>query len=139
MRGVHNRSTGETIQLLFQENLTLPQLVALHLLDERAPLTIQEISNFLHLSLSATSQLVDSLLRKDLLVREEDPEDRRRKKVALTRKGRKLAQRLAQARTREFVRYLSDLPPDQMEEAIGVLKKMVDILHSLSNFSYGEK
>jgi len=47
-----------------QEDLSFSQVAALHILDQAQSQTIQEISTRLNLSLSATSRLIDDLVKK---------------------------------------------------------------------------
>jgi DNA-binding MarR family transcriptional regulator len=132
MRGIHNRSSGETLNLLYKQNLSLPQLVALHLLDEVPALTIGELAQRLHLSLSATSHLVDTLVEKKLITREEDPLDRRRKHIRITPRGKGLVERIARSRSEEFIRYFEGLPREVQERFRELLLPLVDALRTLS-------
>lgn len=132
MRGIHNRSSGETLSLLYRYDLTLPQLVALHILDENPALSIGALAEMLHLSISATSHLVDSLVEKRLVHREEDPQDRRRKQVRITSRGKELVERIAKSRSEEFIRYFQGLPRELQQRFLELLKPLVEALRSLN-------
>ncbi len=68
-------------------DLTVPQFRALAFVDRNSGASLSDVSNHLGLALPSTSKLVDDLLKKSLLTREEQPTDRRRVKLAVTRRG----------------------------------------------------
>lgn len=64
--------------------LTLAQLVALHFISARAPMSLMSLSHALGLRPPATSAMVDRLARAGLVCRRPDPVDRRRILVTVT-------------------------------------------------------
>ena len=64
--------------------LTLAQLVALHIISARAPITVFSLSEALNTQPPATSAMVDRLARAGLVCRVPDPQDRRRVLLAVT-------------------------------------------------------
>ena len=64
--------------------LTLAQLVALHIISARAPITVFSLSEALNTQPPATSAMVDRLVRAGLVCRVPDPQDRRRVLLAVT-------------------------------------------------------
>jgi DNA-binding MarR family transcriptional regulator len=75
---------GETLSLMNEVGLTLPQVLFLTRLRQAGGSTASELAERLNMSLPATSQLVDRLFRQGLLTRTEDEGDRRRKRLAAT-------------------------------------------------------
>jgi DNA-binding MarR family transcriptional regulator len=67
--------------------MTLAQLMALHLISARAPMTLMALSEALGIRPPATSALVDRLARAGLVCRMPDPNDRRRVLLAVTGKA----------------------------------------------------
>jgi len=65
-----------------------------HLLTQKAPLSVTEVSNALGQSHPTVIQVVDEMTRHGLLSSKRDDEDGRRRQLELTAKGRKLAARL---------------------------------------------
>jgi MarR family transcriptional regulator for hemolysin len=68
-------------------DLTVPQFRALSFVNRKPDSSLSDVAKHLGLALPSTSKLVDELLKKGLLTREEQPEDRRRVKLAVTSKG----------------------------------------------------
>jgi DNA-binding MarR family transcriptional regulator len=64
--------------------LTLAQLIALHIISARAPITLMSLSEALNSRPPATSAMVDRLARAGLVCRIPDPQDRRRVLLAVT-------------------------------------------------------
>jgi DNA-binding MarR family transcriptional regulator len=64
--------------------LTLAQLLALHFISARAPVTLMALSEALGTRPPATCAMVDRLARAGLVCRTPDPEDLRRVRLAVT-------------------------------------------------------
>ena len=112
-------STGrDFLQAVDELELSLTQIKALRaLIDAGEPLSVGAVSERLGLSLPAVSRAVDGLVRRDFVTREEDPEDRRSKLLALTRKGRRTHDQLYALRVagvREFVEQLNPAERDAL-------------------------
>jgi DNA-binding MarR family transcriptional regulator len=65
-------------------DVTLAQLIALHLISAQAPMTLLSLSQALGTRPPATCALVNRLVRAGLVERRPDPEDLRRVVVAVT-------------------------------------------------------
>lgn len=88
----------ETLTLMNESGLTIPQLITLNVLRLHGPHSVSEIADRTRLSRPATSHLVDRLVARRLLTRVEDLRDRRHKRISVSRKGMDLVDRLLQAR-----------------------------------------
>lgn len=97
-------------RMLRDEALSLPQIAALHLVDQRGGLRLAELAELLGLSASATSRLVDGLVQRDLLGRAEDPEDRRNKSLTVTDTGHTFIRQIDADRARTILDTMSTLP-----------------------------
>jgi DNA-binding MarR family transcriptional regulator len=83
------------------------QWIVLRIVFQNEGIGIKELSGFLGISSSAATQLVDSLVKKGLLIREQSPDDRRALKIRLTAKTNELIEN-AQSRVLEKVHSLFD-------------------------------
>jgi DNA-binding MarR family transcriptional regulator len=86
------------IAAIGEADLTLQQLGLLVLLDDGEPRTLKELAELVGRSPSATSRLVDQLVRRKLLSRAEDPEDRRARRVTRGPRGARLVEELMERR-----------------------------------------
>jgi DNA-binding MarR family transcriptional regulator len=86
---------------LRDENLSLAQVAALHLLGLRGEQRVGEVAEAIGMQLPGTSKVLGDLVDRGLCARREDASDRRAKVVSLTPKGRKLIDTIAERRGRE--------------------------------------
>lgn len=70
-----------------EEHLSFSQVAALHIIDRDKTVNVNDISNKLNLSMSATSRMIDELVKKGLIQRKEDQDNRRAKIISLTPSG----------------------------------------------------
>lgn len=124
MRG----SSQQVFAVLGKLDLTMTQMKTLGMLDDCVEeVSLKELSERLGLSLPATSRTVDGLLRRGLLSRHEDAEDRRIKRVRLTDEGRAVVRRIVTARLQGLESYAATLSDDQRAALMAAL---ADLPHS---------
>lgn len=121
MRG----SSQQMFAVLGELELSMTQMKTLSMLDDcLEEVSVKELSERLALSLPATSRTVDGLLRRGLLSRHEDAEDRRVKRVRLTDEGRSVVQRIVTARLQGLESYASTLSDDQRAQLMAALSEL---------------
>lgn len=101
---------GDLFAIIAELDLTLAQIRGLMVLNasDRA-LALTELAPRMGLSVAAAGRAVDGLVRKGLLSRSEDPEDRRIKRLAVTPAGGEAIARIAGARREGFRRFAATL------------------------------
>jgi DNA-binding MarR family transcriptional regulator len=130
-RHINRRSAGDSLALMGEAGLSMPQLVTLHLLAHASGRSVGEIGNRLRLSPAATSHLVDKLVQAGLVARAEDPDDRRSRRLAITPVGRGLVDRINSERTREVSAVLARISPQLRRQLADALVRVIDELASL--------
>ncbi len=90
--------------------LGFTQLAALYVLAEGTATTIGDLAEALARSPSATSRLVDGLVHRRLVERQEEPEDRRQRLLVLTQRGHALLRVVDRARADQFLTAVRPLP-----------------------------
>jgi DNA-binding MarR family transcriptional regulator len=132
---------GEQIQALEESGLTMSQCKALLALagpgESSEPRHISEIAERLGLSLPAMSRAVDGLVRKRLITRVEDEEDRRVRRIAITSKGEQLVGKLVSLRLASLERFVSGLSAPQrrkLDAALAALLEREEIASTYSGF-----
>lgn len=128
---VHRRSAGDSLAIMTETGLTMPQLVTLHMLAHAGARSMGTIAACLRLSAPATSHLVDRLVRARLVVRAEDPADRRQRSLAITEGGRALVERINSERSREVSAVLARVTPALRRQFGEVLARVVEEVASL--------
>ena len=87
MRLSEARPMTESLGLLNELGLTMPQLVALHVIAFGGPTTMTRLIERVCLSTSAVSALLHRLVEMGLCERQDDPVDRRQHRVQVTAAG----------------------------------------------------
>lgn len=120
----------KSLSLLYESQLTMPQIITLHYVFHCERVSISAISETLQLSLGATSHLVDKLVRKGYLSRDENPEDRRVRYISITEMGADFITRLNESRTYDMANALALLDPEGIEKLTGVI---IEVNEKLKN------
>jgi DNA-binding MarR family transcriptional regulator len=95
---------------LGEMNLGFTQLAALYVLAEGATTTIADLADSIGRSPSATSRLVDGLVKRRLVERRREEDDRRQRSVWLTARGRAVLRMVDRARAEQFLSAVRPLP-----------------------------
>jgi DNA-binding MarR family transcriptional regulator len=123
---------SEVFRVIDESGLTFSQmkvLVELDALDEDAG-TVTALSDELGISPASASRAADGLFRKKLVTRVEDPDDRRVRRLALTSRGRELADQIISARLAGLEDFTASLGSDErrkLEAALDALLKRPEI------------
>ncbi|MFL5640846.1 MAG: MarR family winged helix-turn-helix transcriptional regulator, partial [Chloroflexota bacterium] len=91
-------------------HLGFTQLAALYVLADGNTLTVGELAESIGRSPSATSRLVDGLVRRRLVERHEEPEDRRQRTLRLTQRGHAVLRVVDRGRADQFLSAVRPLP-----------------------------
>lgn len=114
---------GNTLTVLTEESVTLQQVLLLRRLQQMGESPLSELAARMRMSLPAVSQMIDRLYALGLLTRVEADEDRRRKKVAVTKKGAALLERVRRARAGEYAAGIAGLSARVRSELLAVLRR----------------
>ena len=120
-RMMFSRVIERLAQVVSEENLSFSQVAALHIIDQAQSISIQEISQRLNLSLSATSRLVDDLVKTDFIDRVEDQDNRRSKILTLTPHGQAFLDKLSVERVKMIRSTAESLPQKVSAKVLNAL------------------
>lgn len=107
--------------VISEEDLSFSQVAALHIVDQSEFISIQDIAQRLNLSLSATSRLIDDLVRIDFIDRTEDANNRRSKILSLTEAGKDFLNKLSIERVKMIKSTARSLPLKHSEKLLEAL------------------
>jgi DNA-binding MarR family transcriptional regulator len=93
------------------DELSMTQLATLYVLDAGEPVSLGGLADRIGRSVSATSRLVDALVRRGLVERREHPFDRRVRRIALADDGDALLRRLERTRAEAQLEVMNRLDP----------------------------
>ncbi len=126
---MRNANLG-TFEAIAEMDLSFTQIKALCALElDGVDRSVKALADSLGLSLAAMSRAVDGLYERGLVEREEDPGDRRMKRVRLTKAGRRVPQALNESRLSAlhgFVDSLDGQEADALGEALALIASKRD-------------
>ena len=127
-----HRSMRNFIHYAKESGLSMSQIGALFRIRHGAS-GVSDIGDDLGVTSAAASQMLDRMVQQGLIVRSEDPHDRRVKNLVLTDKGQQILDEGMQAR-QQWIEELADLLTiDEKEQALGVLYVLIEKTNQLEN------
>jgi DNA-binding MarR family transcriptional regulator len=109
-----------------KEGLSMSHIGAMFQMHHKGICGVTELGDHLGITSAAASQMLDRLVQQELILRTEDPQDRRVKQIVLTDKGNQVLEEGIRARQR-WLDDLSQNLSDQEKETIMVsLKILID-------------
>jgi DNA-binding MarR family transcriptional regulator len=103
----------------------LSQLEALDFIAAEKDPSMQAVASYLKIKAPSATSLVEDLAREKLLRRFADSRDRRQVRLAITKKGERMLERMKSTRKKIFLSVLSPLGPQDSEEFNRLLKKIL--------------
>jgi DNA-binding MarR family transcriptional regulator len=129
---------GEVLRVIDESGLTFAQmkvLVELQMPDEEH--TVTSLAENIGISTASASRAAEGMVQKKLATRLEDPDDRRVKRLALTAKGQRLADRIISARLASLEEFTGSLEADErrkLESALDALMKRPEVAEIYANY-----
>lgn len=123
---LHKNCNSDLFEAVGALDLSLSQIKLLHHLDD-APdeLTLKQGAELVRVSLPAASRLVDDLVRRGFVERNEDAQDRRMKRIRLTDDGRSVIRRLNAARLSGLEDFTLSLTEDERRALAQALDRLL--------------
>jgi DNA-binding MarR family transcriptional regulator len=108
------------------EKQNVSSIVILDLLREKGPCKMKEVSAVLNLTMGAVTGIVDRMIKEGLVKRERSRDDRRVVNIMLLRKGKKIADKIKEARRNISNDIYSVLTAGEKKEFLRLLRKVFD-------------
>ena len=120
-------------------DITVAQLRVLLVIYSAGPSRMSSIASELDVALSTATGVVDHLVKKGLVVREADPQDRRLVICRLSPTGQELINRLWTSGQFQMERLLDGLTLEQLEKAAEVAQMLFDNVSGTTDQINGDK
>ena len=124
-----HRSMSGWARYVRSRGFSMPQFFLLMHLYRHEGCGISDLSAHMEITNAATSQLVDKLVQAGLLLRTEDPHDRRARQVALSPQGKRLIEQGLEERYRwveGLEASLTETEKDKVNEALTIMVRAVE-------------
>jgi DNA-binding MarR family transcriptional regulator len=111
------------------DKASVPQIRALSFIRRNPSTTLTTVSEYLAVSNATTSSIVDRLVKKGLVSRSEDPNERRCLQLKLTQKGQEEYRVVEDLAISELTKVLMRLPDDkvkQIQAGLRILKEAME-------------
>lgn len=129
------RSMRDFSVFMRNSGLSMPQVSALYRLYYQGPCGVTDIADHLAVTTPAASQMIERLVQQGLLERNEDPNDRRAKQIALSPAGRALMERSIEARVRWMAELTTVLSPAEQATIAAALDALTSAATELDPHS----
>jgi DNA-binding MarR family transcriptional regulator len=120
-----SRHTQETHE---EKTATMLQLMALQFLKEQSNGTVSDLANFLKLSKSSATQLIERLVEANLIERIHDRKDRRIIRLVITENGEKEFIALQKKLMEKMQKIFSKIPAKDLRELIRIYTNLIGTL-----------
>lgn len=105
-------------------DLTYEMVQVLAVLWRKGEINQQEIADRVQKNKASLTSLLDNLAKRNLIIRNEDPADRRNKIISLTGSGKEYEKQLEPLLNEFYHTLTKDLPQNDMKKITGFLKNM---------------
>ncbi len=126
-----HRSMRGFVRYAREHGFSVSQISALFQIGHRGQLGVSDVGETLGVTNAAASQLIDRLVQQGLLLRSENPQDRREKQLVLTDQGRQVIQDSADSRRQWLERLAATLSPEEQEKVDEALKILIEHINQM--------
>jgi DNA-binding MarR family transcriptional regulator len=109
-----------------KDRITHSQWFVMHLIEGNRNIGIKDISNMLHITASAASQLVDGLLESGYVVQKSDASDHRFLQINLSTKGRKMIVQMRKQGVELMGKLFDTLSDEELKQYLALHKKILN-------------
>lgn len=124
MRFVSNHVSHAFARKVLEFGVTVAEWVVLREMYGREDMSPSKVADFTGMTRGAASKLIDRLVAKKLIAREERADDRRYQDIALTASGARLVPTLAALADQNDSEFFSPLTKVEREALLATLKKL---------------
>lgn len=108
-----------------ESGLSMSQIGALFRIFHKGNTAVSHIGEELGVTSAAASQMLERLVQQGLILRSEDPSDRRMKQLVLTDKGRQVLHECLQARQVWMEELVALLSPEEQDQIVAALNLII--------------
>jgi MarR family transcriptional regulator, organic hydroperoxide resistance regulator len=119
------RIMGTLQHSLQGEDVSFTQMTAMYKVRAFAPISVTLLAEHLGVSLPATSQLIQELVRRELMERRENPENRREKLLALSEKGQEFLSLKERTMMGAYAEVFGQVNPETLNAATQALTALI--------------
>jgi DNA-binding MarR family transcriptional regulator len=127
-----HRSMHDSARFIKASGFSMPQFFLLMHLHRHEQCGISDLSGHMDVTAAATSQLVDKLVQAGLLVRVENPIDRRAKQISLSPAGEAFIEKAIAERSRWVDDLIATLNAEERQKVAEALQILTEAAKNLN-------
>lgn len=116
-----------------QGNISLPQILILDVLKDKASMRMGELAKYLSVTMAATTGIVDKMVKNSFVIRAGSPHDRRVVNISITPNGKRIVEKYNQARQKTIIEMFGSLTASDRSTYLEILSKIHKYLQGRSN------
>lgn len=109
-------------------HLSLLQIQTLLFLLEHPSIQMGDLASFFSIEMPTATNLINKLVREDLVSRQQDKEDRRLVRILLTGKGKELLENVMKERNKKLSQLLSFLSTKDKDNLLRIISILTDTM-----------
>jgi DNA-binding MarR family transcriptional regulator len=125
LRKLSNHVSGSFAERVGKFGVSGPQWVVLRVLFDHGSLPLKDIVSQVGVDQGSLSRMVDRLLVRGLVLRDENPNDRREVAISLAKEGRQLVPKLAHEADENDHAFFGQLPKRQREQFLATIRTLL--------------
>lgn len=126
MQGRFIRRIHQELAGIMDPGITGHQFIVLKMINDHGrQVTVSQVAEYLGVSLSAVTAMVDRLCKAGMLERHRSEEDRRVVRLKITGEGRRVVRLCDEGRQRIIMRYLKLVTEEDLLHMIGIYEKII--------------
>ena len=111
---------------IFSCGVTMSQCSTILAIGKAKTMTMNGLSDWMHLATSTMTRIVDNLVRDGYVERAQDPQDRRVVRVALTEKGEQLFEFIMKIYHEYHRKIVDNIPTGELHKVVESLKLLIE-------------
>lgn len=116
-------------QMSYEERAaTILQTQTLSFLEEQPNAKISDVANYMHASLSSTTQMIERMVQAGLVARTHDDQDRRVIHLTVTKDGLTKLRQMKEAKRARMQKLFSGIDQNDIKDLIRIQQKIVQSL-----------
>ena len=113
-------------KFIYTQGYSFAQMNSLFFIHHHKPVTVNGLSCHMGISKGGAAQMIDRLVELGLVIREEDPEDRRSKILTLTEQGVAFVLAAKNARHAWIEQFCQTIPQDEAQSIAPAIESLLE-------------
>ena len=129
------RSMHNFMHFAKQNGVSMSQINTMFFILRHGSCSVSDVGEHLGITTAAASQLLERLVQQEMILRTEDPHDRRNKRISLTGKGKQTVADSMHARQMWIMDLGDKLDQNEKEQVIDALELLTTKTHLLEQIN----